>query len=94
MSEERIMPSELRRKKVDKTGECTDWEPIDLVQELLEEMKKGETKATHMLVLMWDEDEGSIHTNEWRAGITRAEEVAMLNLHLHQIIGRWRGTHE
>lgn len=87
-------PSELRSKKADKTGDNMEWLPIDLVAELLEEMKAGKVHATHMVVLMWDETDKGMRTFEWRAGVSRAEEVAMLDLYHHKLIGRWGGTNE
>jgi hypothetical protein len=72
-----------------------DWKPIDLVDDLLDDLRSGKERATKMLVLIWrDEEDGTTSCGERRAGLSRSDEVSMLRLHEHRIIRRWRGLED
>ena len=88
--------NELRAAKADRSENNKDWLPVDLAHALVEDLESGALKANKMLVIYWDDetDDDGILIGQYRAGISRQDELCMAQTHAMKTLNRWFGIGE
>lgn len=67
------------------------WTPVEMVEEFLADLKANKETPDRMLIVWFSaEADGSLRPHRWYAGMTRADEIALLELAKQIAMDDWR----
>jgi hypothetical protein len=83
-----VVISLAERRPVEK-----DWSPVELLEELLAEVKAGRIDPACLMVFWTSRSADKSETpHSWSAGVTYAQGIAFCELEKMRLIAKWRGV--
>ena len=85
-----ISAAELRRRKADKLGDSREWTTQDLLEDLLDQLRKGEIAPAQIAVHWFERAEtGGLRHHYGCAGLTYADHLSLLEIAKHRLLNEW-----
>lgn len=70
----------------DKSQDNRTWNPEQMLQKMLDDLRLGKTKAQKAIVILLDESNNCYNTTTRVSGLKSTEQVALLEIVKHDII--------